>query len=102
MTAIKERIYLINLFQQYKSLLTKKQQTYFQAHYYEDLSLNEIADINNVSKNAVYDSLDKITKLLYKYEMLLHLYEYQENRLALYDQIENLELKNKLIKLEKK
>jgi len=34
---------LINIYLLYKKLFTKKQQDYFEAYYFEDLSLSEIA-----------------------------------------------------------
>ncbi|MCV3728552.1 DNA-binding protein [Ureaplasma miroungigenitalium] len=100
MNKINERVYLISLFGFYKNLLTDKQQTYFQKHYYADWSLNEIADEFHVSKNAVYDSLQKIYKLLHKYEMLLHLHEKQTGRMQLYDRLENEELKKEFLRIE--
>ena len=55
----------------YGSLLTNKKLEYIKMHYFEDLSLSEIAKINNVTKNAIYDSI-KITLLeLENYEVKL-------------------------------
>ena len=50
---MKERINLINLYDTYKNLLTKKQQEYFEYYYFEDNSLSEIADNLGVSKTIV-------------------------------------------------
>ena len=49
-----------HLFDYYGCLLTEKQQEYFTSYYFDDMSLAEIADIYNVSRNAVHDQLKKI------------------------------------------
>ena len=68
------RIYLNNLYDYYKGLFTEKQQEYFEEYYYNNLSLSEIAENNNVSRNAVFKSLkDTIDKLL-MYEEKLKIY----------------------------
>ena len=38
-----------------------------------DLSLSEIANNNNVSRNAVFDQIKRVEKALYEYEEKLHL-----------------------------
>ncbi len=71
---------LIELFLVYKTLFTKKQQEYFSMYYLDDYSLNEIASINNVSRNAVFDAIVKIEKKLETYERNLSLLE-KENKI---------------------
>lgn len=39
----------------YKPLLTEKQKKYLVDYFEEDLSLTEIAEMNEVSRQAVYD-----------------------------------------------
>ena len=62
-----------HLFDYYGCLLTEKQQEYFTSYYFDDMSLAEIADIYNVSRNAVHDQLKKIYTLLDYYEEKLQL-----------------------------
>ncbi len=64
---------LIELYDIYKELLTDKQKTYFEDYFYMDLSLSEIANNNNVSRNAVFDQIKRVEKALYEYEEKLHL-----------------------------
>lgn len=61
------------LFDYYGCLLTPKQQEYFTSYYFDDMSLSEIADMHNISRNAVHDQLNKIYKLLDYYEEKLNL-----------------------------
>lgn len=58
----------------YRSLLTPTQQEYFEDYYYDDLSLAEIADNNDVSRQAVYDNIKRSSALLNDYEAKLQLW----------------------------
>ncbi len=72
---IKDRETYINLYELYSSLLTEKQKSYFEDYYYLDYSLQEIAENNNVSRNACYDAINKTCKILVDYESKLKLNE---------------------------
>ena len=72
----------------YMDLLTDKQQDYLTLDYAEDLSLSEIAEDLNVSRNAVYDNLKRAVHLLEEYEEKLHLLHKHQQRLDLIDRIE--------------
>ena len=50
-------IYLINLFDYYGELLTPKQQAYFKDYYFNNLTLSEIAENENVSRNAIHKQI---------------------------------------------
>ena len=85
----------------YGSLLTNKKLEYIKMHYFEDLSLSEIAKINNVTKNAIYDSI-KITLFeLENYEVKLKIIFKMKQRFKLYDLIKDDEIKKKLIQMDK-
>ena len=68
-------IVLTILYDYYGELLTSKQQLYFEDYYFNNLSLQEIAENYNISRNAVYNSLKEIEKKLIHYESVLKLYE---------------------------
>lgn len=70
---MKEEIYLTSLYDYYKDLLTLKQKEYFEDYYFDNLSLSEIGENNNISRNAVSSQLLKIKEKLYEYESILHL-----------------------------
>jgi predicted DNA-binding protein YlxM (UPF0122 family) len=57
----------------YGGLLTDKQREIYDLYYQQDLSLGEIADIQQVSRNAVYDVLVRTNDKLENYEKVLSL-----------------------------
>lgn len=67
-------IHYVELFDYYGELFTDKQKEYFKDYYFNNLTLQEIADNNNVSKNAVHKNIKDITKKLDYYEEKLQLY----------------------------
>ena len=69
-----KREYHIALFDTYKELLTQKQQEYFVLYYYDDLTLSEIAENKQVSRNAVFDQIKKVINILEDYEDKLKVY----------------------------
>jgi len=68
-------IELTILYDYYGELLTSKQQLYFEDYYFNNLSLQEIAENYNISRNAVYNSLKEIEKKLIHFESVLKLRE---------------------------
>lgn len=65
--------YIILLFDFYGPLLTEKQQRAINLHYENDLSLTEIAEHLNITRQAVYDLLKRSVALLEDYEKRLQL-----------------------------
>ncbi|MGI6781698.1 MAG: YlxM family DNA-binding protein [Acholeplasmataceae bacterium] len=76
---------LNRLFSHYQNLLTDKQKDYFKMYYHNDYSLSEIAEIMDVSRNAVYDQLRRVELKLYEYETKLKLEEKSNLRLKYYE-----------------
>ena len=68
-------LYYSNLYDYYGKLLTDTQIKYFEEYYFNNLSLQEIADIYEVSKNAISKTLIEITNKLDDYETKLQLYQ---------------------------
>ncbi len=73
-----KREYLIELYEEYKGLLTEKQRSYFESYYFEDLSLNEIAEINKVTKSLVGKTINGVESKLINYENILKINEKNE------------------------
>ena len=74
----------------YGKLLSTRQQEILNYYYYEDLSLSEIADNLNISRNAVFDALKKAEEKLNYYENELHLLADYNFRIEKYNQIKEL------------
>ena len=71
----------------YGGLLTDKQDEMIRLHYDEDMSYGEIADMFEVSRNAVLDSINKGVKHLENYESALHLVEKDIRLHAILDEL---------------
>lgn len=98
------------LFSFYESLLTKKQSQYMQLYYQEDLSLGEIAESFDVSRQAVYDAIKRTEVALVEYEKNLKLVQQFINTKHVKDEAlayikekypEDQKLKDTLEKLQK-
>jgi len=66
-----DKIYLNEIYIYYKELFTEKQQMYFDDYYMNDLSLSEIAENYNVSRNAVHNQLKIVEEKILYYENIL-------------------------------
>ena len=74
------------LFDFYGSLLTEKQQLIFKLYYYDDLSLGEIAEELDITRQAVYDIIKRTENLLKNYEDNMQLWsKYQKNEKEIKD-----------------
>ena len=91
-------VYYSELFDYYGELFTDKQKEYFVDYYFNNLTLQEIAENSDVSKNAVHKSIKDITEKLDYYESKLNLYN---NKKKIEKLIENIdkEIKDKIEEL---
>ena len=78
----------------YGSLLTNRQLQILNTYYNEDMSLSEIAEEFNISRQGVLDNVKKGEKKLLEYEEKLHILENQENRKNKLDKVLNTLSKN--------
>lgn len=91
-----DRIYLNDLFDIYGELLTNHERITFKDYYSDDLTLKEIADNNNVSRSAIYNTVKSVSEKLLTYEKILHIYS---NKRILKDLLNNDDMeyiKNKI------
>ena len=72
------RIYYNDLYDYYANLLTETQKSYYEAYYFNNLSLTEIADNYNVSKNAISKTIKEVVNKLLYYEEVLKLHSNKE------------------------
>ncbi len=86
------------LYDYYGELLTDKQQKYFKDYYFDNLTLSEISENYNISRNAIHKTLKEIEEKLLYFEQKLKLYE---KNIKIKKIIANLDdnLKNKILEL---
>jgi uncharacterized protein len=65
----------------YQALLTSKQQKYMTLYYLDDYSLSEIAELFDISRQAVYDNIKRTEAMLEDYEAKLTLLEKYNQRI---------------------
>ncbi|AMA63266.1 MAG: putative DNA-binding protein [Kurthia gibsonii] len=75
------------LFDFYQALLTDKQRSYMQLYYLDDLSLGEIAESYEVSRQAVYDNIRRTEAMLEEYEEKLQLFHKFKKRQKITDKL---------------
>ena len=93
---MKEREYILTLYEIYKNLLNDREREYFENYYFEDYSLQEIADNFKVSKSYVGKFLNGIEDKLKNYEECLNL-NTKNNKIR--DLVKNSDLKDKIEEL---
>jgi len=70
MKDVVRRAYLLDF---YGPLLTEKQRNVYEWYYQQDLSLGEISEVANVSRNAVHDLVSRTNDKLERFEKALGL-----------------------------
>ncbi|MFC4387372.1 putative DNA-binding protein [Gracilibacillus marinus] len=78
------------LYDFYQALLTEKQRSYMEMYYLEDLSLGEISETYNVSRQAIYDNIRRTEQMLEGYEEKLNLYKKFQERQTLLEKATSL------------
>ena len=81
---LEERVYLSMLYDFYGALLKENNRRIFEAYIQEDYSISEIAEEMEISRQAVHDAVNRITKQLRGYEEklgLLERFELQRNEM---------------------
>ncbi|MBE6161902.1 MAG: DNA-binding protein [Firmicutes bacterium] len=75
---MKKIVYYNKLFDVYKNLLKEDEIETFSDYYEEDLSMQEIADNQNISKSAVGKKISNVEKKLVSYEESLNIVKKNE------------------------
>ena len=94
-----ERNELILLYDYYKDLLSDPQRRYFEDYYFNNLSLGEISETINISRNAVHKQLKSACKKLYFYEENLHMIKLNNELNDLLNSIDDEKIKERLTKI---
>lgn len=88
-----------NLYDCYFELLTDKQRKYFEDYYFRNLSLGEMSEDYQISRNAIYKQIQITTKKLREYEEKLNLYKKKQKLEEIIEQIEDENIKKELEEL---
>ena len=93
----------IELYEIYGKMLTKNMQDVFEQYYFSDLSLREIGENNNVSFQAIRDTLKKSEKQLNEMETKIGMLALKEkvNELTEYISSPNMDLREIINKINK-
>lgn len=91
-----KREYLIILYDFYGNLFNETQKTYFEEYYFNNLSLGEISENYNISRNAIHKTLKQMQKKLLYYEDNLNLYHKYMDLKSIVEKISDIDIQNKL------
>jgi len=94
---MEKRFEISLLFDFYGELLTEKQKDIMDLYFNNDLSLSEIAEINNTSRQATHDTIKTSEKMLLVYEEKLNL---SEKNHKLKEKLENIIIELKDIQID--
>ena len=95
---MENEVLLCILYDYYGELLTDKQKKYFKDYYFENLSLSEMSENYNISRNAIHKNIkETVDKLLY-YEEVLKLYDKNKKIKKIIINLDD-DLKNKILEL---
>ena len=104
---IEQVIKISQLYDFYSELLSDKQKQYLNDYYFNDLSLTEISENYNISKQAVSNNIKRTITELEQYEEKLNLIKLNNERLFLLNELRKstsdegiLSYVDQLIKLE--
>lgn len=83
-----DRIKINQLLDIYGNLLTDKQKDICNYYYRQDLSLQEISELEGISRSAVHDMIKRVKNELIRYEQALNCFEKSNKRKQIYKQME--------------
>lgn len=95
---MENELYICTLFDYYKDLLTDKQKNFFIDYHFDNLTLQEISENNEISRNAVHKQLKDTEIKLLDYETKLKLYEKSKKIEQIIENIDN-EIKEQIREL---
>ncbi len=96
---IEEKIRVCDLFDCYHSFISEKAKSIMKQYYFSDMSFTEIAENENVSKQAVSDLITRTLTKFEKLESEIHLLEIKKTIVQLKFNKENSLILQKLRKL---
>ena len=95
---MEEKVRVSILLEIYGKLLTEKQYEFMDYYYNQDLSLSEIGDNNDITRQAVRTILLKSRKKLEEYEKQLKFMQKEEKIKQYIDELEETNAEKKILK----
>ncbi len=92
-------LYIISLYDIYNSLLTDKQKLYFEDYYFNNLSLSEMSENYEVSRNAIHKQIKEVNSKLEDFELKLKIKEKNIKLKELINKIDDSKLRLELEKI---
>lgn len=93
---MEEILIYTKLYDCYAELLTEKERNAFQDYYFDNLSMQEIADNNEVSKSAIHKTLQVAIEKLELYERILKTNQKNEVLNSLLDEDDIKKIKSEI------
>ena len=90
---------LILLFDYYGDLLSDSQRNYFESYYFDNLSLSEIGENYNVSRNAVSKDLKLASEKLNNYEDKLKIISRDDKLRKVASKIDDEKIKEEIMNI---
>ncbi len=87
---MQDKIKMNVLLDYYGNLLTEKQKEICNYYFHDDLSLQEIAEILNITRSGVHDQVKRSENDLIQYENLLHCVDNAQKRIRIYEAIKQI------------
>lgn len=94
-----EREYILTLYETYNKLLTEREKNYFEYYYFEDYSMQEIADLYKVSKAYASKYLNQIIDKIVNYEKILKINDRNSKIIEILKNFKDEDIKSKIIEL---
>jgi len=95
------RDYLILLYDYYGELFNDKQKEYFELYYFDNLSLGEISENLNISRNAIHKRIKLVENKLLFYENKLKFLSKSNKILDVVNDINDNKIREKIINILK-
>ena len=95
---MEEKVRISILLELYGNLLTEKQYEFMDYYYNQDLSLSEIGDNNDITRQAVRTILLKSKKKLEEYEKQLRVMQKEEKIKKCIEELEETNADKKILK----
>ena len=86
---MEDELYLVSLYDCYSTLLTDKQRLYFEDYYFNNLTLSEMSENYEISRNAVHKQLKDVSLKLEDFESKLKIREKNNKLIELSSKLDN-------------